>query len=77
MRKVKRFLKRGAQQHYNETVLSEAQYDGGCRLYSKSNQAGEAPDHILFLYFHSTRPSVAIITVTFCGCETWFALSVY
>jgi hypothetical protein len=50
MCKVKRFLKSGAQQHYIEIVLNEAQYSGGYRLYYKSNQAGEAPDHLLFTF---------------------------
>ena len=50
MRKVKRFLKSEAQQHYIEIILNEAQYSGGCRLYCKSNQAGEAPDHVLFTF---------------------------
>jgi hypothetical protein len=50
MRKVKRFLKSGAQLHYIEILLNEAQYSGGYRLYYKSNQTGEAPDHVLFTF---------------------------
>jgi hypothetical protein len=42
----KKKFKSAAQQHYSETVLSEAQYSGGCRLCYKSNQAGEAPHHV-------------------------------